>query len=113
MSYVEQIYRAAACQVDALVNGIMSKINSLMTDLLDSVLGPLNDILGAIAAPLNILGGAISFVMNLLGISCSGPDRSCAKKKQTCTNGAEKLEERDFLDGLLESIDNLFPATGA
>lgn len=114
MSYVEQIYKSVACQIDALVNGIMSKINSLMNELLDSVLGPLNDILGAIAAPLNMIGGAVSFVMQLLGISCSGPDRSCSKTKQICTNGAEKLEkEGDFLDDLLSSIDNLFPSTGA
>jgi hypothetical protein len=114
MSYVEQIYKSVACQIDALVNGIMSKINSLMNELLDSILGPLNDILGAIAAPLNILGGAINFVLNLLGISCSGPDRSCSKKKQICTNGAEKLDkEGDFLDDLLAKINNRFSSTGA
>ena len=114
MSYVENIYKSVACQVDALVNGIMSKINSLMDSLFDSVLGPLNDILGAIAGPLNIIGGAINFVLNLLGITCSGPDRSCSKKKQVCTNGGEKLdEEGDFLDKLLAEIDNLFPSTGA
>ena len=114
MSYVEQIYKSVACQIDALVNGIISKINSLMEDLLDSVLGPLNDILGAIAAPLNLIGGAVSFVLNLLGISCSGPDRTCSKTKQICTTGAEKLEdEGDFLDNLLSGIDNIFPSTGA
>ena len=114
MSYVEQIYKSVACQVDALVNGIMSKINSLMNDLLSQILGPISDILGAIAGPLNILGGAVNFVLNLLGISCSGPDRSCSKKKAVCTNGGEELEdEGDFLDQLLSDIDNLFPATGA
>ena len=114
MSYVQQIYKSVACQVDALVNGIMSKINSLMNDLLSQILGPISDILGAIAGPLNILGGAINQVLNLLGISCSGPDRSCSKKKAVCTNGGEELkEEDDFLDRLLEDIDNLFPATGA
>lgn len=114
MSYVQQIYKSVACQVDALVNGIMSKINSLMNDLLGDILGPLQDILGAIAAPLNVLGGAINFVLNLLGITCSGPDRSCSKKAQVCTNGGEELkDEGDFLDQLLSSIDNLFPATGA
>ena len=114
MSYVEQIYKSVACQVDALVNGIMSKINSLMNDLLSQILGPISDILGAIAEPLNILGGAVNFVLNLLGISCSGPDRSCSKKKAVCTNGGEELkEEGDFLDQLLSDIDNLFPATGA
>ena len=114
MSYVEQIYKSVACQIDALVNGIMSKINSLMNDLLNDILGPISDILGAIAGPLNILGGAVNFVLNLLGISCSGPDRSCSKKKAVCTNGGEELkEEGDFLDDLLSDIDNLFPATGA
>lgn len=114
MSYVSQIYRSIACQVDALVNGIMSKINSLMNDLLNSVLGPLSDILGAIAGPLNMIGGAINFVLQLLGINCSGPDRSCSKKAAVCTNGGEKVkDEGDFLDKLLGDIDNLFPSTGA
>ena len=119
MSYVNQIYRAAACQVDALVNGILSKMNSLMEELLSSVLGPIQEILGAIAGPLNIIGGAISFVLNLLGISCSGPNNECAKYKAVCTDGAKKGDEKDdkddkdFLDDLLDSIDNLFPATGA
>ena len=116
MSYVNQIYRAAACQVDALVNGILSKINSLMEELLGKVLGPIQDILGAIAEPLNIIGGAINFVLNLLGISCSGPNNECAKYKAVCTDGEKKEEdedEKDFLDNLLDSIDNLFPATGA
>ena len=114
MSYVQQIYKSVACQIDALVNGIMSKINSLMNEVLGAVLGPISDILGAIAGPLNILGGAINYVLNLLGISCSGPDRSCSKKKQVCTNGGEELDdEGDFLDQLLSDIDNLFPATGA
>jgi len=116
MSYVNQIYRAAACQVDALVNGILSKMNSLMEDILGKVLGPIQAILGAIAGPLNILGGAINFVLNLLGISCSGPNNECAKYKAVCTDGEKKKEdedEKDFLDNLLGSIDNLFPATGA
>ena len=114
MSLIEQIYQSVACQVDALVNGIMSKINSLMNDLFGAILGPLQDILGAIAGPLNIIGGAINYVLNLLGISCSGPDRTCSKKKQVCTNGGEEeKEEGDFLDDLLSNIDNLFPSTGA
>ena len=50
MSYINQIYRAAICQVDELVNGIISKIYQLMNQLLNSILGPLQDILGAIAA---------------------------------------------------------------
>lgn len=114
MSYINQIYRAVACQVDELVNGILSKINSLMEDILSSILGPLQDILGIVAGPLNIIGGAINFVLNLLGISCSGPNSECSKYKQVCTSGEKKKteEDKDFLDRLLDSIDNLFPATG-
>ena len=86
-----------------------------MEELLAKVLGPIQDILGAIAAPLNILGDAINFVLNLLGISCSGPNNECAKYKTICTDGEKKKEDdkKDFLDDLLDSIDNLFPATGA
>lgn len=116
MSYLQNIYSAAACQVDALVNGIMSKMNSLMEELLANVLGPLEDILGAIAAPLNILGDAINYVLNLLGISCSGPDNECAEYKSVCTDGEKKEDDKkkdDFLDNLLSDIDNLFPSTGA
>lgn len=115
MNFVNQIYRAAACQIDKLVNGIISKMNSLMEELLGSILGPLQEILGAIAGPLNLIGGAINFVMQLLGITCSGPDKTCSKYKQICTSGEEKEKDndKDFLDDLLGDIDNLFPATGA
>lgn len=115
MSYIEEIYRSVICHVDELVNGIISKINELLTDLFDSVLGPLQDILGAIAIPLNIIGGAVNYVLELLGISCSGPDTTCSKYKQICTNGEEKEDEDDknFLDDLLKDIDNLFGDTPA
>lgn len=115
MSYINQIYRAAACQIDILVNGILSKMNSLMEQILRKVLGPIQDILGAIALPLNIIGGAINFALSLLGISCSGPNNICVEYKTVCTDGEKKKEDdgKDFLDDLLSSIDNLFPATGA
>ena len=115
MSYINQIYRAAICQIDELVNGIISKIHQLMNDLLDSVLGPLQDILGAIAAPLDLIGQAINYVLKLLGISCSGPDQTCAKYKKVCTTGEKKKkdDDEDFLDKLLGDIDNLFGDTPA
>ena len=114
MSYVEQIYKSVICQVDELVNGIISKINEFMEDILSSVLGPLQEILGAIAAPLNILGGAINYVLTLLGISCSGPNNECSKYKQICTDGEKKEgDDGDFLDNLLDDIDNLFGDTPA
>ena len=115
MSYINQIYRAAMCQVDELVNGIISKIQQLMNNLLNSVLGPLQDILGAIAAPFDMIGQTINYILKLLGITCSGPDQTCAKWKKVCTDGSKEESEDDkgFLDGLLDSIDNLFGDTPA
>ena len=114
MNYVNQIYRAAACQLDELVNGIISKIYQLMNQLLESILGPLQDILGAIAAPLNMIGNAINYILKLLGISCTGVDTTCDGDKRVCTDGAkEGDDDGDFLDRLLESIDNLFGDTPA
>ena len=112
MSYINQIYRNAICQVDEFVNGIISKIYQLMNQLLESILGPLQDILGAIAAPFNMIGKAINYILNLLGISCSGTDQSCSKVKKVCTTGEKKGDEdEDFLDRLLGDIDNLFGDT--
>ena len=112
MSYINQIYRAAICQVDELVNGIISKIYQLMNQLLESVLGPLQDILGAIAAPFNMIGKAINYILNLLGISCSGTDRSCEQVKKVCTTGeTQEDDDENFLDRLLAGIDNLFGDT--
>ena len=115
MNQIMQVYRAAICHIDELVNAIISKIQQLMNELLQSVLGPLQDILGAIAEPLNIIGQAVNFVLQLLGISCSGPDQTCAKYKQVCTNGEKKTkdDDKDFLDDLLDGIDNLFGDTPA
>ncbi len=112
MSYINQIYRAAICQVDELVNGIISKIYQLMNQLLESILGPLQDILGAIAEPFNMIGKAINYILNLLGISCSGTDRTCEEVKLRCTDGsAEKGDDENFLDRLLDNIDKLFGDT--
>ena len=115
MNYLMNIYRAAVCQVDELVNGIISKIQQLMNELFDSILGPLQDLLGAIAEPLNMIGNAINYILRLLGISCDGPDQTCNKYKQICTSGEKKEKDDDegFLDGLLSSIDNLFGDTPA
>lgn len=118
MSYVEQIYRSVACQIDSLVNGILSKLFDLLNGLLEAILGPLQAILGAIAAPLNIIGGAINYILNLLGITCSGPDRTCQKYSKVCVNGTKvdetdaDEEDKNWLDNLLDSIDNLSPSTG-
>lgn len=116
MDLITQIYQAVACQIDTLVNGILSKISSLIEDLLNTILGPLEDILGAIAGPLNIIGGAINYILSLLGISCSGPDQTCSEYKKVCTDGSKEegiADDKDFLDNLLSGIDSLFPSTGA
>jgi len=118
MSYVEQIYRSVACQIDALVNGILSKLFDLLNSLLEAILGPLQAILGAIAAPLNIIGGAINYILNLLGITCSGPDKTCQQYKKICVDGVkvdetdEEEDDKNWLDNLLDSVDNLSPSTG-
>ena len=104
MSYINQIYRAAICQVDELVNGIISKIYQLMNQLLESVLGPLQDILGAIAAPFNMIGKAINYILNLLGISCSGTDRSCDEVKEKCTTGSTLVQRAIDGSNCLRSI---------
>jgi len=113
MSYITQIYQNAACLLDTFVNGILSQFNSLMEEMLGSILGPLQDILGVVGSALNLLGGAVNFVLQLLGISCSGPASDCAKYKKICNTGEKEKrdDDEDFLDKLLEDIDNLFPVT--
>ena len=111
MSYINQIYRAAICQVDEFVNGIISKIQQLLNQLLDSILGPLQDILGAIAEPFNMIGQAINYILNLLGISCDGPDTKCGTYNKICSDGEKSKDDDDFLDKLLDKLDNLFPNT--
>ncbi len=105
--YLFNIYKAAVCHVDQFVQGILAKIQSLMEDLLQKILGPLQSILGAIAAPLNMIGDAINYVLNLLGITCNGPGKSCSKTTKVCSKGDSDKRE-DFLDKLLEGIENTF-----
>lgn len=110
--YLFNIYKAAACQVDQFVEGILNKIQSLMNDLLETVLGPLQDILGLAASAINIIGDAINYVLDLLGIQCNGPGKSCSKTTKVCTNCGTD-DRGDFLDDLLKNItDDLFPVTG-
>ena len=113
MGIINDVYQSVACQIDAMVNGILSKLTSLMEDIIESILGPLQDLLGPIADALNLVGGAIAKVLDFLGITCTGPDAKCSEEDSECTDGEEKKKEGDFLDDLLESIDNLFPDTSA
>lgn len=110
--YLFNIYKAAACQVDKFVEGILNKIQSLMEELLSTVLGPLQDILGAVASVINIIGDTINYVLDLLGISCEGPGKKCSKTTKVCTDCSTD-KRPDFLDNLLKDItDDLFPVTG-
>ena len=113
MGIINDVYQSVACQIDAMVNGILSKLTSLLEDIIDSILGPLQDILGPIANALNLVGGAIAKVLQFLGITCTGPEAKCSEEDSECTDGEEKKNDKDFLDELLESIDNLFPDTSA
>ncbi len=113
MGIINDIYQSVACQIDAMVNGILSKLTSLLEDIIESILGPLQDLLGPIANALNLVGGAIAKILEFLGISCTGPDAKCSDEDSECTDGEEKKKENDFLDDLLESIDNMFPDTSA
>lgn len=111
--YLFEVYKAAACLVDKLVEGLINKIQSLMEELLANVLGPLEDILGAVASAINIIGDTINYVLNLLGISCDGPGKKCSKTTTTCTDCKTEGRDGDFLDRLIKDITkDLFPATG-
>jgi len=114
MGIINDVYQAVACQIDALVNGILAKLTALLEELIGKILGPLEDILGPVASALNLVGGAIAKVLEFLGITCSGPEAKCSDKDSECTNGEEKGNDRDFLDDILDAIDNdLFPDTSA
>jgi len=105
-NYIYTIFKNAACQVDILVNGIIAEIQSLLDELLESILGPLQSILGGVASALNIIGGAINTVLKLLGIQCDGPGTKCQKRKTVCTDCSAEKGEQDFLDKLLEDLED-------
>jgi len=104
MGIINDVYQAVACQIDALVNGILAKLTALLEELISKILGPLEDILGPVASALNLVGGAIAKVLEFLGITCSGPEAKCSDKDSECTNGEEKGNDRDFLDDILDAI---------
>jgi len=104
--YLFNIYKQTACQIDEFVQGLLNKIQSLMTDILEKILGPLQDILGAIAKPINMIGEAINKVLDLLGIQCNGPNEKCSPKTKICTDNSDDEPEKNFLDRLLEDLNN-------
>ena len=104
--YLFNIYKQTACQIDEFVQGLLNKIQSLMNDILAKILGPLQDILGAIAGPINMIGEAINKVLDLLGIQCNGPNEKCTPKTKICTDNSDDEPEKNFLERLLEDLDN-------
>jgi type III secretion system FlhB-like substrate exporter len=111
--YVFDIYKAAACQVDKLVSGILNKIQALIEELLASILGPIQEILGAVASVINIIGDAINYVLKLLGIQCNGPKNNCNNKVTSVTTKCKTNKRKDFLDELLDSLDQPWYGAGA
>lgn len=104
--YLYDIYQSAACQVDILVNGIVSEIQNLLNELIEDILGPIQELLGGVASVLNIIGNAINEIFTLLGISCDGPGAKCQKKKTACTDCATEEKKKDFLDELLAELES-------
>ena len=104
--YLLKVFRSATCQIDIFVNAIINKIMSFVQRLMNSVLGPLQSILNVVGGALNIVGGAMFKIMSLLGISCSGVDAKCGDEDTRCTGKKKKDEGGDFLDNLLDQIEN-------
>lgn len=97
------VYTAATCVVDTLVNGILNQVTSFLEDVLSKILGPLDAVLNAIAAPLDILGNSIAKVLDLLGISCDGPGTQCQKVIKECVDCGVDNDE-DWLDKLIDEL---------
>ena len=113
--YLFQAYKAAACLVDSLVEGIFKQdYFSVRRDPTCCSWTTPRHILGAIASAINIVGDAINYVLDLLGISCSGPGKKCSKTTVICTDceTTENQDDGDFLDNLLKDLDDLFPIDG-
>lgn len=106
MKYLMQAYQAALCLVDTLVNGILNQIISFIDSALSFILGGLDQLLSIIESPLNLIGGIIKKVFDLLGISCDGPSTKCQKLKKECTECNQEKDDEDWLDKLIESIED-------
>lgn len=106
---LEQVFNAARCFVDRLVNNIFNKISEFLNGAINAILGPLQALLTLIASPLDILGAALKAIFDLLGITCGGPGKKCAKEEQTknCSGSCgDATEDENFLDKLIEDIEN-------
>ena len=112
-SFVEQIYKSTFCQVDKVVEGILSQIYNLADIVSNEVLGTIETIGDIIVNPGNIVKVISQKILKLLGITCSSPKTKCEKGSTICVNGArDKGDEEDSLDSIIDAIDNLLPNTG-
>ena len=104
MGYLSDVFNAAACFIDNLIDGILNEILAQFDALVQRILAPIQAILDAIAAPLNFIGGIINNFMKLLGITCTGPSQKCEPIQEKCTDCGTK--EDDSLDKLLAAIES-------
>jgi hypothetical protein len=102
--YLSELFSAAFCAVDKIVQGILNQILSLFDSLVAKILGPIQALLGALANPLNLIGGILNSIMSLLGISCSGPSANCEAIQKKCTDCGQNKE--DGLDKLIKAIED-------
>lgn len=100
------VFYQATCFIETLVQGILNQILAEIENIINLVLGPLQELLSILANPLNIIGSALNYVLSLLGISCSGPGEKCEKIQQVSVTCEEINEDKDFLDKLIEDIEN-------
>lgn len=105
---LETVFNSARCFISELVGNIFNEIASFLEDALNAILGPLQSLLAVIASPFDILGTAIKQLFDILGITCGGPSQSCASKEQTsnCTGPCGKNEEENFLDELINAVED-------
>lgn len=105
LGYLTDVFSAAACFIDVVVDGILNEILAGFDELVAQILAPIQAILEAAGAPLNIIGGILNKFMKLLGISCTGPSQKCEPIQQKCVDCGTNDGEDD-LDRLLQQIED-------
>ena len=107
--YVDEIYKATACQVDRFTQGVLEQIYGLADLLLFKILEPIENILLIMQNPLNLLRIVDEKLLKILGITCSSPTLKCDIFSSICTNGTRGEDGEDILDQIIDSINNAFP----
>ena len=101
-----EAYQAAVCLIDTIVGGIISEIQSLIDELVQAILGPINEILEGPVAAIDAISGIIQSVFDTLGISCDGPSNNCQKTKTESTDCSGDKKNPDWLDDLIQQIED-------